>query len=222
MSDRELLLRRVRAAIADVPDDEPDHWNVESHERPEADFGRGRCDSSQDLVGLLAQRIGEYQATVTLCGPDAASISAAVEQAARRQSIDQLVVPDGVDLGWQPGSVEIIRDDPPLTPAELDAAGGVLTGCAVAIAQTGTIALNGGPGQGRRALTLMPDVHICVVAREQIVPGVPEAMALLGEAVSDHCAPVTLISGPSATSDIELSRVEGVHGPRRLEVVISG
>ena len=95
----------------------------------------------------------------------------------------------------------------------------MVTGCAVAIAETGTIALDGGELSGRRAATLVPDLHVCVVRAEQVVPGVPEAVAALGQAAAGG-RPITLVSGPSATSDIELERVEGVHGPRRLEVVL--
>ncbi|MQA95711.1 MAG: lactate utilization protein C [Streptosporangiales bacterium] len=112
-------------------------------------------------------------------------------------------------------AVERLTDDPSLTPAELDAADGVITGCAVAIAETGTIVLDAGPGQGRRALTLVPDYHLCVVLPDQIVASVPEAVSRLRP---DR--PLTWVSGPSATSDIELDRVEGVHGPRTLEVVL--
>ncbi|HEX2703275.1 MAG TPA: LUD domain-containing protein, partial [Solirubrobacteraceae bacterium] len=109
---------------------------------------------------------------------------------------------------------------PPLSLHQLEKVDGALTGCALAIAETGTIALDAGAGQGRRALTLVPDLHICVVSSAQIVAAVPEAIARLAIGVRETGRPLTLISGPSATSDIELERVEGVHGPRRLEVLV--
>ena len=110
----------------------------------------------------------------------------------------------------------------PLSNEELDRSDGVLTGCSLGISQTGTIVLDAGEGQGRRALTLLPDYHLCVVREDQIVGLVPEAFAKLEETVTDEGRAVTFISGPSATSDIELNRVEGVHGPRTLEVLIAG
>jgi L-lactate dehydrogenase complex protein LldG len=118
--------------------------------------------------------------------------------------------------------LEILRDGPdhPTPHGRLADVQGVLTGCALAVAETGTLVLDAGPGQGRRALTLLPDYHLCVVFARQVVEVVPEAVEAMGQAVRERRAPLTLISGPSATSDIELRRVEGVHGPRTLEVVL--
>jgi L-lactate dehydrogenase complex protein LldG len=129
----------------------------------------------------------------------------------------RVAVPPG--LTWRPDGVELVTDDD-LSPDELDALEGVLTGCTIAIAETGTIVLAGGATDGRRALTLVPDLHVCVVEEAQIVELVPEAMDVLGELVRSERRPLTFVSGPSATSDIELSRVEGVHGPRTLIVMV--
>jgi len=134
------------------------------------------------------------------------------ERGARRIAVP----PSAPDLG---SGVEVVVDDPPLSPQALDQLDGVLTGSALAIAETGTIVLDGGERSGRRALTLVPDLHVCVVEEDRIVATVPDAVDRLGEAARDG-RPITLVSGPSATSDIELDRVEGVHGPRRLEVLV--
>jgi L-lactate dehydrogenase complex protein LldG len=121
------------------------------------------------------------------------------------------------------GSLEVFRDGEGglhLARTELDSCDGVLTGCALGIAETGTIVLDSGPGQGRRALTLLPDYHLCVLPAERVVETFPEAVGRLGKGVLGTGRPLTLVSGPSATSDIELVRVEGVHGPRNLEVIL--
>ena len=128
-----------------------------------------------------------------------------------------MVAPD-LDASLLPAAVEFVVDHG-LTPAELDALDGALTTCAAACADTGTIAFDGGPGQGRRAITLVPDLHVCVVRAEQVVETVPELFAYLEPSASEG-RPIVLVSGPSATSDIGFERVEGVHGPRRLVVVL--
>jgi L-lactate dehydrogenase complex protein LldG len=127
------------------------------------------------------------------------------------------VVPAGLEPGWLDGLGELAvhLDEGQLTVAELDTLDGVLTGCAVAVAETGTLVLDGSAGQGRRVVSLIPDYHLCVVWVDQVVADVPQLVAAV-----DLTRPVTLISGPSATSDIELNRVEGVHGPRTLEVIL--
>jgi len=202
MSAREETLARARAnrpvAAGSVPRDY-----------------RTTAPADVDLIELLVDRLVDYRATVRRCA--LAAVPGVVAELLGDDSA--AVVPSGVPDEWlsaYPGKV--LRDEPPLAVADLDAPGvAVLTGCAVAVAQTGTIILDTGPGQGRRALTLVPDHHLCVLPAEQVVYGLPEALARLAAPTR----PLTLVSGPSATSDIELDRVEGVHGPRRLDVVIT-
>jgi L-lactate dehydrogenase complex protein LldG len=167
-----------------------------------------------DRVALLSERLIDYRAGVRRC--PANGVTAAVSQLLAERGITSLVVPDGFPSAWlAAGGLDVHVDEPPLTPVELDGIDGVLTTCALAVALTGTIVLDAGPGQGRRALTLVPDYHLVVLRTDQIVVGVPDAVAAL-----EPTRPLTWISGPSATSDIELQRVEGVHGPRTLDVLI--
>jgi L-lactate dehydrogenase complex protein LldG len=202
MSARDEVLRRVRAARPSASVPVPREYRA--------------VDEGDDLVELLVDRLVDYKATVRRCGPD--GLAAAVGELLSGASA--VVAPGGVPEGWLTGyQGRVVRDEEPrpLAVADLDAPGvAVLTGCAVAVARTGTLILDAGADQGRRALTLVPDHHVCVVHSGQIVGGVPEALARL----ADPTRPLTLISGPSATSDIELDRVEGVHGPRRLDVVL--
>ena len=142
-------------------------------------------------------------------------LDAALAEAAGRLGLGRV----GTTLEHDLGGVELVRDEPPLSIADLDGLDGVLTGCALGIADTGTLVLDGAGSSGRRALTLVPDVHLCVIAEDQVVASVPDAVAALAEAAAEG-RPITLVSGPSATSDIELDRVEGVHGPRTLEVFV--
>jgi L-lactate dehydrogenase complex protein LldG len=170
--------------------------------------------SRDDRLARFCERVAEYRADVRRVPHDGIAAAAADACGARR-----IVVPPGLPSAWRPTTVDLVEDDE-LSPHELDALDGVLTGCTVGIAETGTIALTAGPCEGRRAITLVPDLHVCVVEEAQIAELVPEAIAVLGELVARERRPITLISGPSATSDIELSRVEGVHGPRTLIVLV--
>jgi L-lactate dehydrogenase complex protein LldG len=163
------------------------------------------------VLDLFAERVADYRAIVHRVSPDEVPSAVAAALSARTGSY---VLPSGLPGGWV-AEVEPARLVTEEAADDLDALAGVVTGCAVAIAETGTIVLDHGAGQGRRALTLVPDHHVIVVTAGQIVPDVPEGLERLSPTL-----PLTFISGPSATSDIELSRVEGVHGPRLLEVII--
>ena len=216
-SARETILWRIRRSTRDVPDNErPENVPVERGYRHEDDAPR------EEIIERFAERTAEYEATVRRV--KTAELPAAIEETLARRGVKRLVVPPYLPREWIPDGVEALRDAarPRLTSEELDASDGVLTGCALGIAQTGTIVLDSGRAQGRRALTLLPDYHLCVVREDQIVGLVPEAFAKLEETVEDERRAITFISGPSATSDIELDRVEGVHGPRTLEVLIVG
>ncbi len=204
MSAREEMLDRVRRAGATaVAPDVPRAYRRSGSEP--LDGG--------SLVDLLVDRLLDYKAGVTRTSPDA--VASAITAVLARHSARNVVVPQGFPEQWLPGDIALRRDTPALTADQLDAIDAVLTTSAIAIAETGTIVLDASAGMGRRALTLVPDLHVLVVRTAGVVRGVPEAIARL-EAVR----PLTWISGPSATSDIELDRVEGVHGPRRLEVVL--
>jgi L-lactate dehydrogenase complex protein LldG len=219
---REEILERVRTALSDVPVDEPHAWDA-SDADVAARYRRGRRSPEPPLERFVA-RVSEYGATVTRVGADDSSISGAVREACERHRVQTLVASEETLARLSPAGVSLLvdRTTKPLSVAEVEAVDGVLGTCASAIAETGTIVLDGGPGQGRRLLTLLPDLHICIVAAEQVQPGVPDAVEWLRPGVAGHGRPVTFISGPSATADIELVRVEGVHGPRRLEVIVAG
>ena len=171
--------------------------------------------SAEKRVELFGARVRDYQADLHyVAEPDLAPLIASLCAAhgARR-----LVVPRGLPDAWRSTELELVEDDD-LSMGELDALDGAVTGCTVAIAETGTLVLATGGAEGRRVLTLVPDLHVCVVREPQIVELLPEALARIAAAGLER-QPLTFISGPSATSDIELSRVEGVHGPRTLIVL---
>ncbi len=224
-ASRELILARVRDALAGgAPAGAPGATRTESADAgaaPAPLFARAyRMTGTlepQERIELLCERIGDYRAEVRRVG--VAEPAAVIAQALAAAGAARVCVPAGLPPAWRPASVELVEDES-LGFDELDALDGVITGCTVAIAETGTIVLSGGPAEGRRAISLIPDLHVCVVAENQVVETVPEAMAQIGELVRAERRPLTFISGPSATSDIELDRVEGVHGPRRLIVLV--
>jgi L-lactate dehydrogenase complex protein LldG len=169
--------------------------------------------SGEPLLRLLAERLADYRALVRLA--TAATLAGEISSALQRRDARTVVVPPELRLPL-PDFAEVTVDDE-LSAAELDSFDAVITRAAVAIAETGTIILDASPDQGRRAISLVPDYHLCIVTADQVVHLVPEAVARLAAAAAK---PLTWISGPSATSDIELERVEGVHGPRTLEVIL--
>jgi L-lactate dehydrogenase complex protein LldG len=182
------------------------------------DYRRARELSGPALVDLLDERVADYAAEVRRV--PAADLADAVTAACADMGLRRVVVPPGLPEPWRPRDVELIEDEG-LSAAQLDTIDGAVTGCSVAIAETGTLVLDGSPICGRRLVTLVPDHHICIVLAGQIVEIVPEAIAAVAGAVRERRRPITLVSGPSASSDIELSRVEGVHGPRHLLVLIA-
>ncbi len=208
---REEILARVRAAQG-----QPSATAAPPVPR---DYRRGDQRPQDELVTLFCERVDDYRAEVQRIGPG--GVAAAIAAAAARHGARRLAIAPQLPRDWCPQELALVPDVT-LSARELDQLDGVITGCTVAIAETGTIALSGAPQEGRRQLSLVPDLHICLVREEQIVGGVPEAVARLAEIVRDQRRPLTLISGPSATSDIELQRVEGVHGPRRLVVLVIG
>jgi len=173
----------------------------------------GTLNSNQRL-DLFADRLRDYGCGVYLCAET--GIAGAIAEILTARQRKRLLIPAQLNALWLPETFDFVRDAG-LTPMAMDAADGVLTGCAIAIAVTGTIVLRHTVAEGRRALTLIPDYHLCVLFEQQIVETVPEAIRQMR---SFESAPLTTISGPSATSDIEMTRVQGVHGPRTLDVVV--
>jgi L-lactate dehydrogenase complex protein LldG len=214
-SSKDQILARIRAANRSGTDVDAAYAAL-SREYLRAHHDAG----THDITGLFAERAADYRAVVERVPESGLAGAVARVLAARAAAVaGSFVIPDGLPGEWLaglPAEITLARDEPPLPAAELDRLSGVVTGCAAAIAETGTIILDHGPGQGRRALTLVPDFHLVVVRADQVAADLADAFARL-----DPARPHTLISGPSATSDIELIRVEGVHGPRNLHVLIT-
>ncbi len=216
-SAKEEILGRVRSALRDVPADEtPADSPVEWVYHRSVEVG--------NIIDTFEQRVVDYKAAVVRSPK--AKLAAALTTAARDLGVTSAVVPAGLAQAWRDGlaaaGVEVVEDNPGhrFSHSELNDTGAVVTAAACGVALTGTIVLDHSADQGRRALSLVPDVHICVVMADQVVSGVPEAVERVKPAVLAG-QPLTWISGGSATSDIELSRVEGVHGPRSLYVIIA-
>ena len=216
MSSKEAILGRIRSALADVPDvaaadDVAVDWTY--GQRPEG--------AADDMIGLFVERVEDYKAVVSWVTPD--ELPVRIANALTDHGATSAVVPAGAPAAWHEAvaaaGITVVTDDPVLSHQQLDATGGVVTASRVGIAETGTIVLDHADDQGRRALSLVPDLHVCVISTDQVVSDVPEAVVRLQPSI-DARQPLTWISGPSATSDIELNRVEGVHGPRTLHVLL--
>jgi L-lactate dehydrogenase complex protein LldG len=208
MSARDDVLARVRQALG--PDRTAPAEVLRNYRRAD-----GRPPGDPALLDLLVDRVEDYRASVLRCGTDQvlATVVAALDQGiGSGWAPGDVVVAPGLPDDWRPPGSDVDDDRPPVQLADRSAA---VTAVAVAIAETGTLVLDGSPACGRRALSLLPDCLVCVVRADQVVGSVPEALARL-----DPLRPLTMVSGPSATSDIELQRVEGVHGPRTLMVVL--
>jgi L-lactate dehydrogenase complex protein LldG len=214
---KEQILARIRAAVGDSGRTDI----AAAYAALPREYLRAHHDAAAgDIVDLFAERVADYRAVVERV-PESDLPPAVARALAARAEVapGPFAVPAGLPPEWLtalPATVELAQDEPPLAAAELDRMAGVVTSCAVAIAETGTIILDHGSGQGRRLLTLVPDFHLVVVRAGQVAADLADAFAQL-----DPARPHTLISGPSATSDIELIRVEGVHGPRNLHVLLT-
>lgn len=208
MRGRDAILGAVRQATQRIPPPSED---------ASQGYRRGLDLTPGELLGRFASRLADYGVTVLRAKEAAIAEIAAAQLATRR--IGTLLIPPGLPQAWRPQGPQLIEDSGQ-TARELDRIAGVMAGCAAAIAESGTIVLDAGPEQGRRAVTLLPDYFLCVVRAEQVVGLLPEAMPRLRPAVLDG-RPITFISGPSATADIELNRVQGVHGPRTLDVILA-
>jgi len=208
MSARDEIIARIRASQTGQPPAPP----------PSAhDYRRVWEADRATIVQCFVDRLAAYHVTVLHARGDGGIRDVATAQLAAR-GITRLVIPADMPASWRPADPAPIEDTG-LTCQDLDAAQGAMTGSLMGVAETGTVVLDCGLGQGRRALTLLPDYHLCVVRESAVVGVLPEAIAALHPRAL-HGAPITFFSGPSATADIELDRVEGVHGPRTLDVIL--
>lgn len=213
MSAKDEILTRIGRAIVDTGPRMPEDRAREYDALTRMYRTSGMLQESARL-DLFEDRLHDYNAVVYRCV--SAEIAATIAKALTAREKQGLVIPADLPAAWLPGGFRFVRDEG-LSYDELDRAQGVLTGCAVAVAFSGTIILKHGSGEARRALTLVPDYHLCVVRADQVVETLPEGIRRVNQF---RTSPLTTISGPSATSDIEMTRVKGVHGPRTLDVVL--
>jgi L-lactate dehydrogenase complex protein LldG len=211
LRSKEEILRRIRAANGVSSTEEAAHSRWEAIPRR---YKRLGTQPSHGVLELLEDRLSDYDATVFQC--QLQHLASCVAARLAERSKWRIVVPEGVPREWLPVGFEFVVDEK-LSATDLDAVEGVLTGASIAIAETGTVVLQNVLGQGRRAISLMPDYHLCVVCVEDVVETVPEAMRRLQTTAG---LATTFISGPSATADIEMTRIKGVHGPRVLDVIL--
>lgn len=203
------VLERVRRALRDVQS-----TRAENYRAIPRTYLQSSSDGLEEHLQLLTDRLHDYDATVYRCGPNEVSETIAGALTTRQKT--RILVPVGLPGEWLPSGFDFIPDNG-LNYEEINEIGGVVTGSALAIAFTGTIVLRHSTEEGRRALTLIPDYHLCIVRAQDVVQTVPEAIRKM----SAFCAlPVTTIAGPSATADIEMTRIKGVHGPRTLDVIL--
>jgi L-lactate dehydrogenase complex protein LldG len=208
---RDEILGKIRSAVGNVATS-----RAKSYAAIPRDYQKARQLDAEHKLDLFIKRLIDYEARVSRCSEE--EIAETVAKALTERGKRRLAVPRNLPKSWLPLGFEFITDDG-LSYEALDKSEGVITGCAIAIALTGTVVLRHAPGEGRRALTLIPDYHLCIVYANQLVETVAEGFHKLHEL---RKMPITMISGPSATSDIEMTRVKGVHGPRSLDVILVG
>jgi L-lactate dehydrogenase complex protein LldG len=206
MTARDEILGRIRATRG-----------LEAVIRPAPAYTMRWDAPREEIIARFVQRLSDYHVTVLFAHTEN-EIHAVAERQLNARGIGSLVIPHDLPATWRPAA-PVALEDISLSYTDLNAAEGAMTGSFLGIAETGTVVLDAGPGQGRRALTLLPDYHLCVVRERAVVGGMPEAIAALQPRAA-HGSPITFFSGPSATADIELDRVEGVHGPRILDVIL--
>jgi len=207
---REIILGRIRSRLPSKTKPAADAYAaIPRH------YTRTGSLNHEAVVSLLIDRLVDYDSEVVRV--TSTGVAEAIATLLAKSNETRLIVPAGLPPEWLPTGLELLRDNPPLANETIETAHAVLTGCEIAVASTGTLILRHGPAQGRRVLSLLPDHHICLVREDQIVETIPEAFARIADATTDA---LTTISGPSATSDIEMTRIRGVHGPRRLSVIL--